>query len=156
MSICLPRKFVSCIFSVLIAKCFCSAVLYKRGRQWNSYSVTEFDVRNLKFSQLCVRGLLVLVTLRRWVIWSRHLEKTYCPHVRGSMRPRNLGSDYLLAQHRILNWNSIIFVWDFIGRCASVLRIGKFFFDFFFTVLVIWVCTSACLSSCGLLIFIFH
>ena len=37
--ICLPRKFVYCIFSVLIAKCCSSAVLYKREWKWSSCSV---------------------------------------------------------------------------------------------------------------------
>jgi hypothetical protein len=61
------------------------------------------------------------------------------------MRPRNLESDYPLALHRIPEWNSPISVWNFSGHCASMLRIGKVFF-FFFSVLVIWVCISACFS----------
>jgi len=132
----------------LLRTVFCSAVVwYKRGRQWSSYSVTQFDVRDLKFSQLSSRGSLVSMVLQRWVIGSRHMEKTKCPHLHGSMRPRNLGSDYPLALHRVPERNSIISLWNFSGHCPSMLRIGKFFF-FSFSVLVIWVCISACFSSC--------
>jgi len=87
---------------------FSIAVVYKRRRQRSSYGVTQFDVRDLTFSQLCSRGLLVSMILRRWVIVSRHMEKTKCPHLRGSMRPRNLGADYPLALHHIPERNSII------------------------------------------------
>ena len=139
----------------LLRTVFSSVVVYKRRRLWSSYRMTQFDVRDLKFSQLCSRGLLVSMILRRWVIVSRHMEKTKCPHLHGSMRPRNLGSDYPLALHRIPERNSIIYLWNFTSRCTSMLRIGKFFY-FFFSVLVIWVCISAPFSSCGPPIFGFH
>lgn len=66
---------------------------------------TEYDVRDLKYSQLCSRGLLASVALLQWLVVSRHLET-----FRGSMRPRNLGPDYALALRCILEWNSVIAV----------------------------------------------